>query len=87
MSKVQVEFINTCPSCAEHVETIKDVAKKYGGDLDVQIYYAGKDVAYLKKYGMVTKGTLIVNGKKKYDALSRAVIEKAIDDAVRNGNS
>ncbi|OPX90865.1 MAG: hypothetical protein A4E53_00803 [Pelotomaculum sp. PtaB.Bin104] len=87
MAKAQVEFINTCPSCAEHVETIKEVAKKYGDDLEVQIYYAGKDVAYLRKYGMVTKGTLIVNGRKKYDALSRAVIEKAINDAVRSGGS
>ncbi|OPX85857.1 MAG: hypothetical protein A4E53_03336 [Pelotomaculum sp. PtaB.Bin104] len=87
MPKTKIEFINTCPSCAEHVETIKEVAKKYGDDLDVQIYYAGKDVAFLRKYGMVTKGTLIVNGRKKYDALSRSVIEKAIDDAVRSSGS
>jgi len=84
MAKVQVEFVNTCPSCAEHIETIRDVAQKYGDDVDVKIYYAGKDVEYIRKYGMFTKGTMIVNGRKKYDSLTRAVIEKAIDDAVRS---
>ena len=83
MPKVKVEFINTCPCCDEHVHTIKNTAAKYGDDVEVRIYYAGKDFDYLKKYEMVTKGTMIINGKKKIDNLSKAIIEKAIEDALR----
>jgi len=50
--------------------------------MEVKIYQAGKDFNYLKKYGMVTKGTMIINGKKKIDNLSRSVIERALDDAI-----
>lgn len=52
--------------------------------MEVTVYYAGKDMDYLKKYGMVTRGTMIINGRKKYDILSRAVIEKVITEAVRS---
>lgn len=83
MGKVKIEFINTCPSCHGYEETIKKIATKYKGDVDVQIYYAGKDVEYLKKYGMITKGTMIINGKKKIEEPSREIIEKAIEEAFR----
>lgn len=82
MSKVQVEFINTCPCCDEHGDNIKSIAARFGNDVDVSIYYAGKDFDYLKKYGMVSKGTMIINGTKKYENLSREIIEKAISEAV-----
>ena len=39
----------------------------------------------LKKYGMITKGTMIINGKKKYENLSNNVIEKAIGEASAGG--
>lgn len=84
MSKTLVEFINTCSCCDEHVQTIKNAAKKYGDCVEVKVYYAGKDLEYLKKYGMVTKGTMIIDGKKRFDNLSKATIEKAIEDAVRS---
>jgi archaellum component FlaF (FlaF/FlaG flagellin family) len=84
MSKTLVEFINTCSCCDEHVQTIKNAAKKHGDQVEVKVYYAGKDLEYLKKYGMVTKGTMIIDGKKKLDNLSKATIEKAIEDAVRS---
>lgn len=83
MPKVKVEFINTCPCCDEHVQTIKNAAAKYGDGVEVKIYYAGKDFDYLKKYGMVTKGTMIIDGRKKIDNLSKAIIEKAMEDALR----
>lgn len=83
MSKVQVEFINTCPCCDENTQNIKNAAAKYGDEVEIKIYYSGKDIDYLKKYGMVTKGTMIINGRKKYDNLSKAVIDKAIEQAVR----
>lgn len=82
MAKTQVEFINTCPCCDEHGETVRKAAEGYGDAVNVSIYYAGKDFGYLKKYGMISKGTLIVDGKKKYENLSREIIEKAIADAV-----
>jgi len=62
---------------------IKNAATKYGDAVAVKIYYAGKDMDYLIKYGMITKGTMIINGRKKYDILSRPVIEKVIEEAVR----
>lgn len=83
MSKVRVEFVNTCPCCDEYGQIIKNAAEKYGDDVEVNIYYAGKDFDYVKKYGMVTKGTMIINGKKKYDKLTKDIIEKAIEEAVR----
>lgn len=82
MGKVKVEFINTCPTCHGHEETIKKIAAKYKGDVDVQIYYAGKDFEYLKKYGMITKGTMIIDGKKKFEEPSGEVIERAIEEAI-----
>ena len=82
MAKVTVEFINTCPCCDAHVEDVLAAAAKHGDAVEVRIYHAGKDTGYLRKYGMVTKGTMIINGSKKYDKLSREVIGKAIDEAV-----
>jgi len=83
MGKVKVEFINTCPSCHEYEETIKRIAVKHAGEVDVQIYYAGKDFEYLKKYGLITKGTMIINGKKKFEDPSGRIIESAIEEAIR----
>lgn len=80
---VEVEFINTCPCCDVHVKTIKEAAAQYGDKVKVQIYYAGQDFSYLKKYGMITKGTMIINGQKKYDSLTQKVIEQVIAEAVR----
>jgi hypothetical protein len=83
MGKVKVEFINTCPSCHGHEETIKKIAARHRGEVDVQIYYAGKDFEYLKKYGLITKGTMIINGKKKFEDPSGRIIESAIEEAIR----
>lgn len=80
--KVRVEFINTCSCCDEHGDTIRKIAAQYGDTVDVSIYHAGKDFDYLKKYGMITKGTMIVNGTKKYENLTRDIIEQAISQAV-----
>jgi len=87
MAKVQVEFINTCPCCDDMGRIIKDVAARYGEAVEVQIHIAGKDFAYLKKYGMISKGTMIINGKTKYDTLNREIIETAMDQAVREAHA
>jgi len=84
MGRVKVEFINTCPSCHGYEETIKTIAAKYGQHVDLHIYYAGKDFAYLKQYGMITKGTMIINGKKKFEDPSGEIIESAIAEAIRS---
>ncbi|MDR9756736.1 MAG: thioredoxin-like (seleno)protein SaoT [Thermoanaerobacterales bacterium] len=82
MAKVKVEFINTCPCCVGYEEYIKEVAARYPDEVEVKIYHAGKDFDYLPLYGPVTKGTLIINGTKKYDKLNKETIEKAIAEAV-----
>jgi hypothetical protein len=87
MAKVKVEFINTCSCCAEKGRMIQEVAAGYGDDVDVTLYVAGKDFDYLKKYGMISKGTMIIDGKTKYDNLNREIIEEAIDKAVRKDSA
>ena len=82
MAKVHVEFINTCPCCDEHGANIKNIAARFGDQVEVSLYYAGKDFGYLKKYGMISKGTMIVDGKKRYDNLTKDAIEKAITEAM-----
>ena len=82
MAKAKVEFINTCAHCAAYEQAIKKAAARYGDDVEVRFYQAGKDFDYLGKYGMITKGTMIINGRKKFETLSGEIIEKAIKDAV-----
>ena len=84
MSKVQVEFINTCQCCDEYGRIIRSAASKHGDDVEVKVYHVGKDFDYLKKYGPITRGTMIINGKKRFETLSKDIIEKAIGDAVRS---
>jgi hypothetical protein len=83
MAKVQIEFINTCSCCNDVGRTIQEVAAGYGDAVDVKLYFAGKDFDYLKKYGMISKGTMIINGKTKYDNLNKEVIKEAVARAIR----
>lgn len=82
MAKVTVEFINTCPHCAGYEEAVRTVAGRFGDDVEVKIYHTGKDFDYLRKYGPVSKGTLVIDGRKKYDNLSNDLIERVIVEAV-----
>lgn len=84
MKKVLVEFINTWPTCDEHGRLIRQIGEKYNKSVDIKIYQAGKDFSYIKKYGMIMKGTLIINQKKKYDRLSKDIIERIILEAIEN---
>jgi len=61
---------------------VEKLGQKYPDKLEVKVYKAGKDFTYIKKYGMITKGTLIVNQRKKYDNLNKSVIEQIIENAV-----
>lgn len=82
MSKVLIEFINTWPTCDEHGMFVRKIGEKYSDKVEVKLYQAGKDFSYIKKYGMITKGTLIIGQRKKYDRLSKDTIEKAILEAI-----
>ena len=82
MAKVKIEFINTCAHCATYERAIKKAAAKFGDDVEVKFYQAGRDFDYLKKYGMISKGTMIIDCNKKFDTLSGEIIEKAIKHAV-----
>lgn len=63
---------------------IRKLGEIYKEKIDIKLYQAGKDFTYLKKYGIITKGTMIINQRKKYDRLSKDIIEKAITDAINN---
>ena len=63
---------------------IRKLGELYKEKIDIKLYQAGKDFTYLKKYGIITKGTMIINQRKKYDSLSKDIIEKAITDAINN---
>lgn len=84
MDRVLVEFINTWSGCDGNTRTVVEATKKYGDKVEVKIYYAGKDFDYIKKYGVIFKGTLIINERIKIERLSKDIIEKSIDDAVNN---
>lgn len=87
MPKILVEFINTCPCCDAHARTVEEVAAQYPDTFEVRIYRAGKDVGYLRKYGMITKGTLIVDGRTRIDVLSREAIAEVLARAAKEGRA
>lgn len=82
MNKIKVEFINTCSCCDGYSDLLRDMQKKYPDNIDLKIYYAGKDFDYLPKYGALSRGTLIINEKKKIDDLSRRIVESTVIDAL-----
>lgn len=86
MSKVLVEFINTWSGCDGYTRAVEGAAAKHKDKVDVKIYYAGKDFDYVKKYGVVFKGTLIINSKKKIQRISKDIIEREIELAVKELN-
>lgn len=82
MKKVLVEFINTWAGCDGYSRAVEEAAAKYKDKVDVKIYYAGKNTEYIKKYGVIFRGTLIINEKKKIQRISRKIIEQEIALAV-----
>lgn len=78
----KVEFINTCPCCDAHGDCLRELQKRFPDKIDLKIYYVGKDFDYLPKYGPITRGTMIVDGKDRYEDLNRRTIEKVIADAI-----
>ncbi len=80
--KTKVEFINTCPCCDGYGDLLRNIKKKYPELIDLKIYYVGKDFDYIAKYGPISRGTMIIGGKDKYEDLSRRKIEKAVSAAI-----
>lgn len=84
MSKILVEFINTCPSCDGYSSYLNELHNKYEDKIELKIYYAGKDFDYINKYGIIDRGTLVINEKYRYEILSKKIIEKEIEKAIKN---
>lgn len=82
MDKILVEFINTWSGCDGYSRAVEAAAAKYKDKVEAKIYYAGKNMEYIKKYGVIFKGTLIINEKKKIQRISKDIIEKEIELAV-----
>lgn len=78
----KVEFINTCPCCDGYGDVLRELQKRFPDKIDLKIYYVGKDFDYLPKYGPITRGTMIVDGKDRYEDLNRRSIEKVISEAI-----
>lgn len=83
MSKILIEFINTWAGCDGYTRAVEETAAKYKDKVEVKVYYAGKDFEYIKKYGVVYRGTLIINEEKKIEKLSKEIIEVVIEEAVK----
>jgi len=86
MEKVKVEFINTCSCCDGYGDVLRELAARHPKQIDLKIYYMGKDFDYLPKYGVINRGTLIINEKDRYDDLSRRTIERAVKAALDEVN-
>ncbi len=78
----KIEFINTCPCCDGYGELLRDLQKRFPDKIDLKIHYVGKDFDYLPKYGPICRGTMIIDGKDRYEDLSRRTIEKVISEAI-----
>lgn len=61
---------------------MREVAEQYGQRVEMRFYQAGRDMDYVARYGLVMRGTLIIDGRVKIERLDRATIESAIADAV-----
>jgi hypothetical protein len=85
MNKMKIELINTCPSCAGYEDVLRDIKKQFPEEVDLKIYYAGKDFEYLPKYGPIFRGTMVINEKDRYEDLSRKTIEEAVAKALGTG--
>ncbi len=65
---------------------MREVASRYEGRVEVRIYQAGRDMAYLAKYGPVMRGTLIIDERIRLEHLTRPIIEDAIARAVEDAS-
>ncbi|MGI6066072.1 MAG: thioredoxin-like (seleno)protein SaoT [Bacillota bacterium] len=84
MGKVLLEFINTCPCCDAYGSLLKELADKHPDKIDLRLYTAGVDMDYIPKYGMVTRGMLIINGRDKYEEgyFNKRIITEAVEKAL-----
>lgn len=83
MNKIKVEFINTWPSCDSIGRLVQSSVQRYEDKIELKIYRTGKDMDYIRKYGMIYVGTMIVNEKIFIKNLNKKSIDKAIDDAIK----
>ncbi len=55
-------------------------------NVKVKVYNVGKDFDYIKKYGMITKSTVIINEEKRLNDLSETNILNAVKEEVEKLN-
>lgn len=84
MANILVEFINTCPTCDSYSSYLNELKNIYKDKMSLKVYYAGKDFDYIPKYGMIDRGTLIINEKDRYEVLSKKLIEREIKNAIES---
>lgn len=82
MNKCVIEFINTCPCCDGYGDVLKELAQTFPQEIELRLYYVGKDFDYIPKYGLISRGTMIINGNERYEDLSRRTIERIVRKAV-----
>lgn len=89
MAKVKIDFINTCPCCDAYGKTLQEIAAAHPDNIDLTLYTAGKDMGYVPKYGAVTRGTMIVNEKDRYEEgyLNKRIIGEIVDKALAEAES
>lgn len=87
MKKIKVEFINTWPSCDSIGRLVQSSVERYADKIDLKMYRTGKDMDYIRKYGMIYVGTMIVNEKTFIKNLNKKSIDKAIDDAINEADA
>lgn len=78
---VFVEFINACAWCNKYEGFVKALSDKFE-NVKVKVYNVGKDFDYIKKYGMITKSTVIINEKVRINDLSEKNILNAVKEEV-----
>lgn len=58
-------------------------AARYGDKIELKMYRTGRDMDYIKKYGMIYVGTMIVNGEVFIKNPNKKSIDQAIDEAIK----
>ena len=66
---------------------VQSSVERYADKIDLKMYRTGKDMDYIRKYGMIYVGTMIVNEKTFIKNLNKKSIDKAIDDAINEADA
>ena len=82
MKHPSIEFKTACSCCLTNAEMVSDMAKEYP-EVEVKVYYAGKDVDYIPKYGALTESLMVINESDGVKGFSEKVIRNAFEKAIK----